>query len=58
MLSLLQARSLAEKIKSIEKSSDFTGSGTHDLPVCNIAPQSSTLPRAPSYIILFQNNHP
>jgi hypothetical protein len=35
---------------SIEKSNDFIGIRTHDLPTCNIVPQPTTLPRAPQFI--------
>jgi hypothetical protein len=36
---------------SIEKSSDFIGNRTHDLPACSIIPQPTTLPRAHNKIV-------
>jgi hypothetical protein len=41
--SRLQGQNAAGRIRSNEKSSDFIGNGTHDLPACSIVPQSTTL---------------
>jgi hypothetical protein len=38
-LSRPQGHSAAERIRSTEKSSDFIGNQTHDLPACSIVPQ-------------------
>jgi hypothetical protein len=35
-------------IRSIEKSDDFIGNWTQDLPAFSIVPQPTTLPRAPN----------
>jgi hypothetical protein len=37
---------------SIEKSNDLIGNRTRYRPVCSMVPQPTTLPRAPSFIIV------
>jgi hypothetical protein len=41
-----QSHGAAGRIKSIEKSNDSIGNRTHNLPVCNIVPQPTTLRRS------------
>jgi hypothetical protein len=44
----------AGRITSIEKSSDFLGNLTRDLPACSIVPQPTTLPCAPTvFFVVF-----
>jgi hypothetical protein len=43
---------VAGRIRSIEKSSDFIGTRTRDLPACSIVPQPTTLPRDPEFQLL------
>jgi hypothetical protein len=43
-LSQLQGRSVAGRIKSIEKSKDLIGNQTRDFPACGIVPQPTTTP--------------
>jgi hypothetical protein len=43
-LSRLQGHSAGGRIRSIEKSNDFIGIRTRDLPACSIVPQPTTLP--------------
>jgi hypothetical protein len=38
---------MAGRIKLIEKSNNFVGNRTRDLPACSIVPQRTTLQRAP-----------
>jgi hypothetical protein len=49
-LSRPQDHNAAEKIRSIEKFSDFIGIRTDDLPACSIVPQPTTLQRALYYL--------
>jgi hypothetical protein len=43
-----QGHSAAGRIRSVEKSNDFSGNRTRDVPACSIAPRPTTLPRAAS----------
>jgi hypothetical protein len=36
----------------LKRSDDLIGNRTHDLPACSIAPQPTTLPRAPIIVII------
>jgi hypothetical protein len=47
LLSRPQGHSAVGNIRSIEKSSDLIGTRTHDLLICSIVPQPTTLPRVP-----------
>jgi len=33
----------------MKNSTDTSGNGTRDLPVCNVVPQATALPRAPKF---------
>jgi hypothetical protein len=46
-LSRLQGHSVAGRIMSTEKSNDFIGNRSHNLPACSIVPQATMLPHAP-----------
>jgi hypothetical protein len=52
-LSHPQGHSAAGRISWIEKSSDFIGNRTHDLPTCSIVSQPITLPRTPKLLLCF-----
>jgi hypothetical protein len=44
---------VAGRIRSIEKSNDFIGNLTRDLPACSVVLQPTTLPRAPVFFVWF-----
>jgi hypothetical protein len=49
---------VAEKIRSTEKSNDFIGNRTRDLPTCSVVLQPTTPPRAPyNYVIDSEGEH-
>jgi hypothetical protein len=50
VLSQPQGHSAAGKIRSTEKKDDLIGNRTHDLSTFSIAPEPSTLPRAPKVV--------
>jgi hypothetical protein len=52
-----QGHSSAGRIRLTEKSSDFMGNRTRDLPACNIVPQPTTLLRATSHTVCTQYIH-
>jgi hypothetical protein len=47
-----QGHSAAGRIRSIEKSNGLMSKRTRDLPACSIVPQPTTLPTAPSNMIV------
>jgi hypothetical protein len=47
---------LLEGLGQLKKSNDLIGIRTRDLPDCSIAPQPTTLSRAPVNIYSFYNN--
>jgi hypothetical protein len=55
-LSRPQGHNAGGMIRSIEKSTEFLGNRTHDLPACGVVPQPTTLPRAlSSALMLFSH---
>jgi hypothetical protein len=49
-LSRIEGHSAVGRIRSIEKSSEFIGNLTRNLPACRIVAQPTTLTRAPTRI--------